>query len=161
LALALLALGTMLHGQRRVPTPKAEAEELLSFGLLFAQKELERHGEFYPFAAAMGTDGKVVAVAVAMAEEHPNSQQVIEALVSALKSDVTRKQYKATGVFVDTKVQPPGRNEKTDAIRAGLEHVAGYCVNVFVPYSRSSAGRVTLGESFATRHTAEVVGSCQ
>jgi len=160
LTAAVFSLRPHLHSQQVPATPKAEVEEVLSAGLPFAQKELEAHGEFYPFAFAKAMDGKVTAVAVPLAEEHPVSQKMIDALVSALKAGVTRSQYKATGIFVDARVQPPTRLEKTDAIRVGLEHVAGYCVDVFVPYSRSRAGKVTLGESFATQHTAEVVGGC-
>ena len=36
-----------------------ELDQLLNFALEFAQKMLKEHGEFYPFGASMGMDGKI------------------------------------------------------------------------------------------------------
>jgi len=150
-----------LAGDSGTVTPKAEAEEVMNAGIPFAQKMLEAHGEFYPFALARATSGKVVAVAAPAAEEHPTSQQVIDQLVASLKTGVARGEYRATAIFADARVLPPGKRESTDAVRVSLEHIAGYCVDVFFPYSRGSDGKVTFGEIFASNRSGAVFSNCK
>ena len=166
-AAAMLAVLTAVvaHQSNEVQQPlasqKAETEAILNAGLPFARRELEAHGEFFPFAMAMTLDSKVAAVAVQMPEERPASQKVIEELIAALKIGVARKQYKATGIFVDTRVQPAGKQAKIDAVRISLEHAGGYCADVHVPYLLSSTNKVAFEQPFATKRAGEVFPACK
>ncbi len=42
--------------------PTEEIQEILNFLLPFAEQMLSEHGEFYPYAAALGSDGELSAV---------------------------------------------------------------------------------------------------
>ena len=42
--------------------PTDEIQELLNFLLPYAERMLNAHGEFYPYAAALDTDGELNAV---------------------------------------------------------------------------------------------------
>jgi hypothetical protein len=141
-------------------TPKDEAEAVMNAGMPFAQKMLTEHGEFYPFGFAMNTDGTVVAVAGTSPNEHPPSQQVIDNLAAAFRAGASKGQYKVTAVFFDVRVQQPGNSDKTDAVQVGVEHVSGYCADVFFPYSRNANGGVTYGGVFAAKREGVVFGTC-
>jgi hypothetical protein len=142
-------------------TPKEESEAVMNAGIPFAQKMLAEHAEFYPFGFAMTAKNKVVAVAPPAPSEHPAPQQLIDALAAAFRAGASSREYKATAVFVDVRVQPPDKAEKTDAVQVGLEHVSGYCVDVFFPYSRDASGRVTFGAVFASKRAGAVFGTCK
>ncbi len=142
-------------------TPKDEAEVVMNAGIPFAQKMLTEHAEFYPFGFAMTAMNKVVAVATSATTEHPASQQVIDDLTAAFRAGASSGEYKATAVFIDVRALPPGKTEKTDAVQVGLEHVSGYCVDVFFPYSRDAKGKVTFGALFASKRAGVVFGTCK
>lgn len=142
-------------------TPKEEAEQVMSAGISFAQKMLAAHGEFYPFGFAMTADGKVAAVAADAPDEHRPSRELIDNLMAGFRSGAARGHYKVTAVFFDVRVQQPGTSEKTDAVQVGLEHVSGYCVDVFFPYSRTVEGEVNYEAVFASKRAGVVFGTCK
>jgi len=130
-------------------TPKGEVESLMNEGIRLAKEMLGKHGEFYPYGYVMRANGEVQSVAASDGTEHPTSHQLIDLLNTAFRKGADSGEYKATAVFIDVRVTPPG-GTKTDAVRVGLEHRAGYCVDVYFPYSRSADGRVQFGELFAS-----------
>ena len=150
----------LVHWAEGQMTPKEESEAVMNVGIPFAQKMLAEHAEFYPFGFAMTAKNKVVAVAPSAPTEHPASQRLIDDLAAAFRAGASSREYKATAVFVDVRVQPPDKTEKTDAVQVGLEHVSGYCVDVFFPYSRDASGKVTFGAVFASKRSGVVFGTC-
>jgi hypothetical protein len=159
--LGVLSLSFLLVCGAIAMSPKEESEGVLNVGLPFAQKMLVEHREFYPFAFARLGDGKVVAVATVESQEHPKPQEIIEKLVTSLKAGVARGEYRASGVFMNARVKSPERGELVDAIQVNLEHIAGYCVDVYVPYSRDPAGKVTFGSVFASKRAGAVFTTCK
>lgn len=131
--------------------PKADVEELLNAGIPFAEQMLREHGEFFPFAVARREDGSVTAVAVSEEEENPAATEVLEKVRHALRHGAEAGEYIATAVFVDV-LASLSEDEKTDAVRADLEHQEGYCVAVLFPYERAGDGTVTFGELVVTEH---------
>jgi hypothetical protein len=151
----------MAHAQTKPATPKEEAEKVMNAGIPFARKMLVDHGEFSSFAFAMSFDGKVNAVAASGDDEHPTPQQLITHLLAALQAGATRHEFKATAMFMDSRVQPPGGSGKIDAIQVGLEHKSGYCADVFFPYSKDTKGNLILGEPFTSKRVGTVFGTCK
>lgn len=64
-------------------TPKEETEILLTAVFPFAQEQLRKYGEFFPFAAVMIEGDEVQMLAPHTGEEHPKSQKVIDAIEHA------------------------------------------------------------------------------
>jgi len=79
-------------------TPKEEAEVLLNVMLPFAEQQLQKHGEFFPFAAAMLTNGQVQMLATYDGNEHPESQKVMDDIEEAFVRGANNNEYKATGL---------------------------------------------------------------
>jgi hypothetical protein len=129
---------------------------LLNFMFGFAQQQLEKHGEYYPFAAAIDVSGDPQAVAVDLGDENPPSDQVIDALYDALQRSARAAEIRASGVCADVRVQPPGSSDRTDAIRAAIEHVDADAVEVFLPYWKKRFRRYEYGEIFAQAGTRNV-----
>lgn len=140
--------------------PKEEVESLLNEGFPFAQQQLAEHGEFYPFAFALTTEGKAAAVGAHTGEERPDSAAVLSFLVKGLRKAARDGQYRAVALFVDVRVVGPGGDGKTDAVQAGLEHESGYCVDVFLPYEERPDGTVAYGELFASPREGSVFEAC-
>src|SRR5918992_2306757 len=97
-----------------------QLDELLNVVLPFAQQELEKHGEFYPYAAAIGASGEPELIAGLPAEggEHPASADVIDACVAALRE--RRDRIQAAAVVADVSAAD------CDAIQVELEHAEGH-----------------------------------
>jgi len=156
-AASLIGLGLAFAAP---PDPKDEAEKMLAAGLPFAEKLLHEYGSFHPFANALGSDGAIAAVGVDLHEEHPDAQHAIDALATALRVGIAKGRYKAGAIFVDVRAQPPGRKEMVDAVRIGVEHVGGFCSDVFVPYTLDGAGGVKFGETWASEHKGQFTNAC-
>jgi len=129
-------------------TPNEEVQALMNEGIRFAAEMLEEHGEFLPYGFAMDVDGEIRPVAAVDGDEEPPPEEIIEFLNIRFRRGADSGQYKATALFVNVRVTPPGGRE-TDAVQVGLEHRAGNCLNVYFPYGRSIRRVMELGELFA------------
>lgn len=109
-----------------------DLDELLNAGLGFAQQQLSKHGEFYPYAVAIRTDGhtEMIAARPDIADEHPPSAKVIASCLSALLDK--RDQIRAAAVVADVRL--PDRD--SDAIEVSLEHAEGATLKVLLPYAK-------------------------
>jgi hypothetical protein len=126
-------------------------DALLNHLFGFARQQVEGHGEFFPFAAAIGADGELRLVAPQMEEEHPLSTDVIDDLYRVLTAEASSGAIRAAGVCADVLVTPPGADTKTDALRAELEHADDDPVRVFLPYRKKRLRGYEWGELFAER----------
>jgi hypothetical protein len=138
------------------PVPREEMDALLDTLFGFARQQLEKHGEFFPFAAAIDSVGEPRMVGVYLGEEHPQSAAVIEALYQSLSRAAAGGEIRAAGVCADVRVMPPRSSDTTDAISAAIEHRSAEPVDVFLPYSKGQPHGFAFGELFAQRGTSRV-----
>jgi hypothetical protein len=117
------------------PHAQQTLDELLNVALGFAQQQLAKHGEFFPYAAAIELDGKpeLVASRPEHGGEQPAGLDVIGACISALTDK--RDQIQAAAVVADV------RTADGDAIKVDLEHVDGQALSVLLPYRKANAGQ--------------------
>lgn len=123
-------------------SPKAQAEILMNDLVDFAEKMLSTHGEFHPFGGYLSAEEEVVHVGVSPDTSWSNDQERADALVSSFRSMAQQKRPIAFGIV--TNVSFAGDISSSDAIRAFLEHVSGYCADVFFHYVRSADGIVSI-----------------
>jgi hypothetical protein len=117
-----------------------QLDGLLGVSLGFAQQQLEKHGEFFPYAAVLesGSDeARMVAAQPPNAGETPASTDILAALLASLREQ--RDQVSAVAIVADVTI-PSG-----DAVQVDLEHREGQALTVLLPYSQS-AGGVDYGE---------------
>jgi len=133
-----------------------DLEELLNFLVPFAQEQLSKHGEFYPFAASVAQDGQVQPSMAYDGEEQPETQEVIDLLVQGLRGEAAAGRIRASGICLDIRTIPPGSKEKTDAICVRLEHESGEAVHIALPYKKGLLGKYKYGELFATAGDPEI-----
>jgi hypothetical protein len=147
-------------------SPKDEAENLLDALLPLAKQLLAQQRRAVPVRRHAGTDGTVSLVSPDIGNDHPSSQQVIDALLA----DFRAGSYRAVGIaYAITTVPPgrteptdaittvpPGRTEPTDAIVIRLDHVSGYSVQVVYPYLLGQPGDLTVASPFAVRGLGDV-----
>lgn len=127
-----------------------DLEALVNAELPFAQKMLEQHGEFYPFAATISKDGEAAYLAANIGKENPKSAEMIEFVTAALHAQAQKGEYRAAAICTDIAITLPGTAQKTDAIRISFEHRKGSCLYFFIPYEKVKPGAITLGEAFAS-----------
>ena len=137
---------------------KSEAEELLNVVLPYAEELLSKHGEFFPFGAAMNRLGGISHESAFPGSEQPPSSEVVDLLRRAFRSAGRSGDYRATAIAYDARVQVPGTESKTDAVAVELDHRESYSVVVFFPYALSG-GSVEIGSPFARAGTCEIFGS--
>jgi hypothetical protein len=147
----LQAASAAASEEKPLVTPKQQVEELMNEGIPFAERMLRQHGEFFPFGVVRNSDGSTQLVGASDGREHPPSQDLIELLNQQFRKGAESGNYAAIAIFFDVLATQPGSSTKTDAVQVGLEHRAGYCVDVFFPYQRSADGTVQWGELFASK----------
>ena len=127
----------------REPTSQQAQEDLdalLELTLPFAQQQLAEHGEFFPFAAAVGADGapRLIAADPGLGER-PASTDVLDQLVAGLREQAG--DIRAAALVADVRVG------ESDAARVELEHRDGQAICVLLPYKRRRLRRgVDYGE---------------
>jgi len=156
---SLLALMTCVALMGAVPmtTPKDDCEALLNAVLPLAEKFLNEHGEFYPFGATLGTDGKQALTAAHDGADHTPSQPLIELLRDGYRKGAKSGKLLATALAYDVLVVPPGGSAKVDAVAVELDHRADYSVVVFFPY-RVDSGKVEFGSAFVNAGEQAIFG---
>jgi len=128
------------------PTPEAKADfnALLEFLMPFAEQMLKKHGEFFPFGAAVTTAGEVTAQAAYDGNETPESAEVVAALTQGFQASAKAGEVRATGICYDGRITQEN-GKKTDAIIMSLEHVSGCATRTYVPYSKGFFGGYRFG----------------
>jgi hypothetical protein len=117
-----------------------DLDALLELILPFAQQQLAEHGEFFPFAAAVGADGAPRLIAADPGRgERPASTDVLDQLVGGLREQAG--DIRAAALVADVRVG------ESDAARVELEHRDGQAICVLLPYKRRRLRRgVDYGE---------------
>jgi hypothetical protein len=128
------------------PTPEAREDynALLEFLMPFAEQMLKKHGEFFPFGAAVSAQGEVEACATYDGNETPASEDVIAMLVQAFQGKVREGKIRSTGICYDGRIVQDGK--KVDAVIISLEHVSGSATRTYVPYTKGMFGKYRFGE---------------
>jgi len=130
-----------------------ELEKLLGATVPFAKDMLDKYGEFYPYGAALQTDDQVGLLQGGPEGDSPPVQEVLDAVMEALREEAGEGKIRACAVCIDMRVARPGETEKTDAVCVQLEHSDGEAIDVYIPYSKSTDGEddggVEFGEMFA------------
>jgi hypothetical protein len=133
-----------------------DLDRLFDYLVTFAQQMLGKQGEFYPFGAALATDGDLLTFGATDASDHPKSEVLIDTLVQDFRARAANGTIRACGICFDVLVSLPGDVKKTDAIQCRLEHANGEAVNVFTPWSRRLFGSIRYGEVFATKREKDI-----
>jgi hypothetical protein len=128
--------------------PTDEIQELLNFLLPFAERMLSEHGEFYPYAAALGSDGELNAVGTDVDDDSADVGEVLLALHDGLREQAAEGEIRASGIAADVTLTDPDSGETTDAVQVELDHAEADAVDIFVPYEAEGEG-VKFGDLVA------------
>lgn len=127
----------------------------MNVAMPFAEQMLQKHGEFFPFGAALKSNGEVASVASYDGREQPPSKDIIRLLKDGFIQGAKSGEYKATALVYDVKVTLPVSGKKSDAIAVSLNHRENYSVIVLFPYQLNN-GQLTIGEVFAQQGESDV-----
>ena len=133
-----------------MPEPTEEIQELLNFLLPHAERMLNEHGEFYPYAAALDAEGEISAVAADMETEAPDVGDVLVALHNGLREQAAEGSIRASAIAADVTLTDPDSGETTDAVQVELDHAEGDPVDIYVPYDTEGDG-IKFGELVAAQ----------
>src|SRR5215213_11796881 len=128
--------------------PTDEIQELLNFLLPYAEQMLSQHGEFYPYAAALDSDGELNAVGTDLDDESPDVSELLLALHQGLRERAAEGAIRASGIAADVNLTDPDSGETTDAVQVELDHADGDPVDIYVPYE-SEGDAIKFGELVA------------
>jgi hypothetical protein len=132
--------------------PSDEIQEILNFLLPYAERMLNEHGEFYPYAAALDSDGELNAVGADVDDDNdsPDVGEVLLALHAGLREQAAEGAIRASGIAADVTLTDPDSGETTDAVQVELDHADAEPVDVFVPYETEPGG-IKFGELVAAQ----------
>jgi len=130
---------------------REDCEKLFIILVPFALQQLQKHGEFYPFAGFISPAGQLNLEGADIGKKKPESSEVIEFLTGALHAQSLKGECRATAICVNVRVIPPGATEKTDAVLLRFECQNGNNVNVVVPYTAIKPGTIRTGNAFTAQ----------
>jgi hypothetical protein len=112
---------------------QSDLDRLLNTVLPFADEMLRRHGEFYPYGAAITREGEEQVFAADPGDaEDPNPSEVLTSLVQGMSAEVN--DLRAAALVSDV------TSGKTDAIMVHLEHADSMAITVVLPYRLGEQG---------------------
>jgi hypothetical protein len=128
--------------------PTEEIQELLGALLPHAERMLSQHGEFYPYAMTLDSDGAIEPVAPPVETDDPDVGDVLVALHNDLREQAAEGSIRASGIAADVTLTDPDSGETTDAVQLELDHAEGDAVDIYVPYETVADG-IKFGELVA------------
>ena len=128
--------------------PTDEIQELLNFLLPYAERMLNEHGEFYPYAAALDSGGELNAVGAERGGDSPDVGELLLALHEGLRERAAEGAIRASAIAADVTLTDPESGETTDAVQVELDHANADAVDIFVPYETEAEG-IRFGELVA------------
>ena len=128
--------------------PTEEIQELLNFLLPHAERMLNEHGEFYPYAVALDSDGTMEAVTPDVETDDPDVGDVLVALHEGLREQAAEGAIRASAIAADVTLTDPDSGKTTDAVQVELDHADGDPVDIYVPYESAGDG-IKFGELVA------------
>lgn len=128
-----------------------DLDALLGSLLPFAERMLDRHGEFYPFGARMTAGGELELAAAETGAERPPVQELLDALSEGFRAQASAGAIRAAGVCYAVEIRRAEETRTTSAICVSLDHASAEAVDVFVPYRRRRFRGVKYGEPTAVR----------
>jgi hypothetical protein len=128
--------------------PTEEIQELLNFLLPHAERMLTEHGEFYPYAVALDSEGEMSAVPADIGTDDPDVGDVLVALHEGLREQAAEGSIRASAIAADVTLTDPDSGETTDAVQVELDHAEGDPVDIYVPYESQDDG-IKFGELVA------------
>jgi hypothetical protein len=117
---------------------------------------LQGQGEYFPYGATMGPEGKITNVGGYTGEEHPKSSQVITFLKAAFRKEGELGKIVACALVYDVRTVPPGATEKSDAVAIDLNHCDGMSVTMMYPYHINTDKKVVFGQPFAVKGAGDI-----
>jgi hypothetical protein len=121
-------------------TPE-QLHNLLSYCLDFAKVMLDECGEFFPFGAVVGADGKVKAVGGHNGEEHPEPQEIYRLLTKGFAEGARDGSIVAAALAANVNIPQEYPSPAPDGIRILLES-AGYSRYIYSPYRITKRGLI-------------------
>ncbi len=128
-----------------------ELEQLLNAVIPLAQRMLARHGQFYPFAAAVKQDGKLTFIPNSRELRQKPPQSLADNLREQLIMGASNGEYRATGLCQDVRVNLSSEMGRSEAVLISVEHLNGRAMDIFLPYAADHEGEITYGEVFASQ----------
>jgi hypothetical protein len=137
-----------------------ELDALLNAVLPFAEQMLRQHGDFYPFGATIGHDGRISLIQPDLGEDEeiPETEQIVHLLYEGLRHEALRGEIRGGAVCTNVSVHLDENDEETDAVRVSLDHAKHDPLDVFQPYAIEPSGDVVYGEVLAVAADPRVFG---
>jgi hypothetical protein len=145
LFLVAAACGADAARAQEASTPQQQVERVVREGVGYAKIQLEQEFSFLPFALLEHADGRIERILGPTGDEldpldTPEQQADPARALRRLERRVAREakekgDLRVVGIFSDAEVKLPDGSD-SDAIQAEMEHVSGYCADVFLPYGR-------------------------
>src|SRR5215203_1838354 len=113
-----------------------DLDALLDHLIQHALEQVEKEGDFHPFAAAIDTDGELRMVGMEPENEDPSPQEIVDQLVASLAASAVRGEIRASGVCANVTLPGPDGEDygESEAVVVQLEHRDDDPVDIALPY---------------------------
>jgi hypothetical protein len=133
---------------------KEAVQILMNDGIAFATTKLGEFGEFHPYGRTLSKELVIVDIPAFDGEDNPDDVSFLELLENGLREKVISDSDIAIATFTNVGLREENGN-LIDAVQVGLEHLDGYAINVYFPYTIGEEG-VLYDELIAMERSATV-----
>jgi hypothetical protein len=128
-----------------VATPE-QLHELLKYCMEFGRTMLEDSGEFYPFGAAIRSDGQLNARGGYDGNEHPSPVDILRLLAESFAGEAADGSILAAALAANVNIPAEYSPPVGDGLRVQVEGV-GFSRYIYVPYRLQKRGLFRKGFS--------------
>lgn len=111
-----------------------ELQQLVDHCLSFAESLLVKHGEFFPFAASVNSQGEFKSVGTYDNNDQPLSETVIHELRRLLDIESSTNIIRGYSIAYDCSATKNPESEKVDAVAIEAYPVNGQRLTYYYPY---------------------------
>ena len=116
----------------------------------FAKLMLNESREFYPFAAQLSVDNKIIPTSFSDGDEFPKSQTILDGLKQQLDIKLKNKLIICYSIAFDGRVKRNENSELSDAIIINVEHIELQETYIkYYPYLFSKKNELIFGEPWS------------
>lgn len=134
-AIFTLLFSVFCYAQSDDNQGREQAQQLLNSVLPAAKQILIEQGSIYPYGGAITAEGEIISIAPHKDDAVLPLNEILPMLAQVFVESAASEEFVATALVYQARIVTPENNRETDSIAVALDHMLGYSITAFLPFS--------------------------